>query len=60
MTATERLAAKVATFSTQELVAAARDLLAQDRRDEVRQITLDAITAELRARHPENPFIPTR
>jgi len=59
MTASERLAAQVATYTTQELVAAARDLMANPARDEVHQITLDAITAELRARYPENPFTPT-
>ena len=58
MTASQRLADKVATYSTQELVAAAKDLLAQERRDQAHQITLDAITAELRSRYPENPFIP--
>lgn len=59
MTATEKLAAKTATFTTQQLVAAAKALLANGRRNDVQQITLNAITAELRSRYPENPFIPT-
>lgn len=59
MTATEKLAAKTATFTTKELVAAAKALMAKGRRSDVQQITLNAITAELRGRYPENPFIPT-